>query len=59
MLGDGRPGDREGVGDLPGGLTAAAEKIEDCPPGRIGESLEGGFLDPQVLICNRSVTHNV
>src|SRR5215469_9217237 len=59
MLGDGRTRHREGVGDLSGRLTALAEKVENGPPGRIGESLKGGFLDPGVLIRNRTVTHNM
>jgi hypothetical protein len=59
MLGDSRTGYRKGVGDLSGGLTATAEEIENGSPGWIGEGLKGGLLDPGVLICNRSVTHNV
>ena len=43
VLGDGRARDREGFGDLAGGLAAAAEEIEDGAAGRIGESLESGF----------------
>jgi len=59
MLRDGRTGYREGIGDLSSGLTAPAEKIENRSPGWISESLEGGFLDRGVLICNRTVTHNM
>ena len=43
VLGDGGTGDREGFGDLSGGLAAAAEEIEDGAAGGIGEGLEGGF----------------
>ncbi len=52
-------GDRECIGDLSGGLAAAAEKIENGATRGIGQSLEGSFLDCRGVICNRSVTHNV
>jgi len=47
------------MGNLSGGLAAPAEKIEDGATRRISESLESRFLDSRILICNRSVTHNV
>jgi hypothetical protein len=50
---------RECIRDMSGGLAAPAEKIEYGATRRIGECLKGSFLDSRVLICNRSVTHNV
>ena len=50
---------RESIGNLSGGLAAPAEKIEDGATRGIGEGLEGSFLDSRILICNRSVTHNM
>ncbi len=43
VLGDSGTGDRKGAGDLPGGLAATAEKIEDGAANGIGEGLEGGL----------------
>src|ERR1700692_918367 len=39
MLGDCGPGNGKGSGNFTGGLAAAAEQIEHCPPRGIGESL--------------------
>jgi hypothetical protein len=58
MLGDGRAGDREGLGNLSGGLAAPAEKVENGAPGRIGKGLECSFRVSRRQICNRTVTHN-
>lgn len=55
VLRDCRPGDGKGAGDLPGGLAAAAEKIENRPAGGIGKGLESDLAG----ICNRTVTHNM
>ena len=63
VLGNGWTGDGKGLRDLSGGLSAAAEKIENGAAGRIGESLKSGFGVLPCLglpggICNRAVTHN-
>jgi hypothetical protein len=63
VLGDGGAGDREGFGNLSGGLAAAAEEVEDGAAGGIGKGLKGGFgasggCHPGSGICNRTVTHN-
>jgi hypothetical protein len=63
VLGNGWTGDGKGLRDLSGGLSAAAEKIENSAAGRIGESLKSGFGVLPCLglpggICNRAVTHN-
>jgi hypothetical protein len=47
------------IRDLSGGLAAPAEKIEYRAARRIRECLKGSFLASWILICNRSVTHNV
>jgi hypothetical protein len=63
VLGNGWTGDGKSLRDLSGGLSAAAEKIENSAAGRIGESLKSGFGVlplgvPSRGICNRAVTHN-
>ena len=45
VLGDSWTGDGKGAGDLPGGLPAATEKIEDGTASGIGECLKGGLGD--------------
>jgi hypothetical protein len=51
-------GDGKSAGDLPRGLAAAAEQIQNGASCRVGESLEGGLVGPGRRICNRTVTHN-
>jgi hypothetical protein len=46
MLRNGRAGYRKCAGDLAGGLRSAAQKVEHCAAGGIGEGMEGGFLIP-------------
>ena len=46
VLGNGRTGDWKSLGDLSGGLAAAAEQVEDGAAGGIGEGLEGGLGYP-------------
>jgi hypothetical protein len=62
VLGNRGPRNGKGAGDLSRRLLAPAQKVEDGAPGRIGQSLEGGFggagRDPGGRICNRTVTHN-
>jgi hypothetical protein len=58
MLGDGRPGDGKGSGDLSRGLAAAAEEVEHGAARRIGEGLERGLGGSGRGICNRTVTHD-
>jgi hypothetical protein len=58
VLRDGWAGDREGTGDLPSGLCAAAQKIENRAACRISQGLESGLIVPCFGICNQSVTHN-
>ena len=55
VLGNRRPGYGKGRGNLAGGLTSAAQQVEDGTSRRIGERLEGGLC----RICNRTVTHYV
>jgi hypothetical protein len=55
VFGDGRTGDGKSSGNFPGGLAAAAKKIEDSAASGIGQ----GFKGPRgQRICNRTVTHN-
>ena len=54
MLGNGGTGNGESLGDFPGRLAAAAQKIENGAAGWIGERLECCLG----RICNRTVTHN-
>jgi hypothetical protein len=58
VFGNGWAGNREGFGDLSGGLAAAAQEIEDGAAGGVGERMEGGFGALEAGICNRSVPHN-
>ena len=43
VLGDGRAGNGKSLGDLSGGLAAAAKQVEDRTPRGVGEGLESGF----------------
>jgi hypothetical protein len=43
VLGNGWARYRESVGDLPGGLAAAAEQVQDGATSGIGKGLESGF----------------
>ena len=54
VLGNGRAGHGEGLGDAAGGLTALAQQVENSAPRGIGEGAKNGFGG----ICNRTVTHN-
>jgi len=58
VLGNGGAGDGKGAGNLPGGLAAAAEQVEDGAARGIGQCVKGSFLIPERRICNRTVTHN-
>ena len=47
-------GNRESLGDLPGGLGSGAKQVEHGSAGGIGEGVKRGFR----RICNRTVPHN-
>lgn len=55
MLGDGRPGNREGAGDLTGGSAALTQEVQDGAAGGIGESAE----DRVARMRSRMVSHNM
>ena len=48
VLGDGRPRDGKGLGDLSGRLAACAEQVENGAPRGIGKRVESSFR----RICN-------
>ena len=54
MLGNGRAGNRKGLGDAPGGKAASAQQIEYRPACGIGKRPENNLRE----MCNRVVTHH-
>jgi hypothetical protein len=43
VLGDGRPADRQLVGELADGPGPLGEPLEDGPPGRVAEQAQSGI----------------